>query len=274
MNSALSKQEIFRNGSRTYSTSARFFPEQVRQKVADFYAFVRIADSFVDSVPQQEADFLEFRQNFERCRAQEVQSGDPVIDGFVELCRELKAPDEWADAFLDAMAMDLVKSEYNSLEETLAYVYGSAEVIGLFMCRILGLSENLYSQARMLGRSMQYINFIRDLDEDSGLGRRYLPLGDSGLSGLAREDRDQNPEGFDRYLRGELDRFRSWQEEAERGFREIPRKYRIPIKTASDMYLWTARKLHRNPAIVFERKLKPPKWRILIQGLLNGIRER
>ena len=72
--------------------------------------------------------------------------------------------------------MDIKKKEYNSLEETLEYIYGSAEVIGFFMAKIIGLSDESLYYAGRLGRSMQYINFIRDIEEDNNLGRRYLVI--------------------------------------------------------------------------------------------------
>jgi phytoene synthase len=61
-----------------------------------------------------------------------------------------------------------------------------------------------------------------------------------------------------------------WQREAERGYHFIPYRYLLPIKTAADMYIWTARRIERNPMIVYEGKVKPPKARIVLQGLFNA----
>jgi hypothetical protein len=36
------------------------------------------------------------------------------------------------------------------------------------------------------------------------------------------------------------------------------------------MYIWTARRIERNPMIVYEGKVKPPKARIVLQGLFNA----
>ena len=52
--------ETFRNGSTTYFNSSRFFPETVRRDVFALYGFVRVADNFVDSVPQDADGFYEF----------------------------------------------------------------------------------------------------------------------------------------------------------------------------------------------------------------------
>jgi phytoene synthase len=57
--------------------------------------------------------------------------------------------------------------------------------------------------------------------------------------------------------------------EAEKDFKYIPRRYLIPIKTASDMYKWTAAKIRENPFIIFKEKVKPSKLRIIMDIIKN-----
>jgi len=42
--------------------------------------------------------------------------------------------------------------------------------------------------------------------------------------------------------------------------------------TAADMYFWTAKQIEKNPLVVFERKVKPRKTRIIMQFFLNILR--
>ena len=67
-------------------------------------------------------------------------------------------------------------------------------------------------------------------------------------------------------------RYLEWQTEARKGYRFIPRRYRIPIKTASDMYSWTASRIARDPFVVFRRQVKPAKGRVILSALWNVIR--
>jgi phytoene synthase len=261
----------FKQGSRTYFNSSLFFPRAVRRDVFALYGFVRVADNFVDSVPQDGEGFYAFKSSYQRA-LQKGPIGDPIIDGFVELSRRKGFDPAWAEAFLHSMELDLTKKEYNRLEETLEYIYGSAEVIGLYMAKVLDLAEASHPHAERLGRSMQYINFIRDIDEDRTLGRRYLPLEGTPLESLERGYVRSHPQEFDQFLRHHLDKYRNWQREAEEGFRYIPRRFLIPIKTASDMYNWTARTIQKDPMVVFERKVKPSKgriWRTVLANLLG-----
>ena len=255
---------IFEKGSKTYFNSSVFFPEAVRRDVFLLYAFVRTADDYVDNQPQDSAGFLAFRAAYEKAWASQQPSGDLIIDSFVELARRHKFDPAWTVAFLDSMQADLSKSRYDSLDETLVYIYGSAEVIGLYMSAILELTPQALVAATALGRSMQYINFIRDIAEDNGLGRSYLPLAGSGLPDLLQVSAEANPEAFRTFIRAQADLYLRWQAEAEAGFRFIPKRSRIPIIVASRMYNWTARVIQRDPFVIYRRKVKPAKLRILL----------
>ncbi len=262
---------IFQAGSRTYYNSARFFPRHVRDEVFVLYGFVRVADNFVDALPQNPRGFYEFCRLYRQARDRQIPAGDHIIDPFVQLEQKQGFDPAWTEAFLASMEMDLTKQTYDTLEETLEYIYGSAEVIGLFMAGIMGLPEESRQSAALLGRAMQYINFIRDIDEDNRLGRRYLPLTGTSLKDLNRETAEADREAFSSFIRQETDRYRQWQQEAEKGYRFIPRRYRIPIKTAADMYRWTAETIAQDPLVVYRRKVKPAQPRILLKVLSNSL---
>jgi len=259
---------VFRGGSKTYFNSSVFFPEAVRRDVFILYGFVRTADDFVDATPQDACGFASFCQAWERAEAG-MPAGDPIIDDFVELSGRRGFEESWTRAFLASMAADLETVAFDRLEQTLAYIYGSAEVIGLFMSRILDLPDAALPHARMLGRAMQYINFLRDIAEDNGLGRRYLPLGNSGLADLSEAEARSKPEVFTAWFRDQSALYRTWHAEGERGYGYIPRRYLLPIRTAEDMYLWTAGVLEADPFIVYERQVKPPRRRIRRTALAN-----
>jgi phytoene synthase len=264
-------REIFKNGSKTYFNSSIFFPEEVRDDVFILYGFVRTADNFVDAVPQDADGFAAFVDRYHRARNGAYVS-DPVIDSFVELSKRRGFADSWTDAFLESMELDLKKQTYQTIDETLHYIYGSAEVIGLFMARILGLSKQADEAAMMLGRAMQYINFIRDLDEDRGFGRTYLPLHETVLPDLSPESAAADAEAFRSFVRDQIRRYDTWQARAEAGFQFIPKRYLIPIRTASQMYNWTGKVIANDPFVVYRRKVKPSRPRILLEVVKSSLR--
>lgn len=269
-----SSEQIFKKGSTTFYTSSLFFPKNARNEVIDLYAFVRVADDFVDCNPQDKKGFITFRKEFEQSYLGKA-SGKNVIDNFVRLSHKRKFEKKWIDAFLDAMYLDLTKKKYDNLSQTKKYMYGSAEVIGLFMSRIMGLEKKAEKYAVLLGRAFQYINFIRDVHEDyQDLGRQYLPVDEMkayGLKSLKKENVIIQQDFFETYIRDQIKAYQVWQQKAEQGFKYIPRRYRIPIKTAADMYMWTSREIFKNPQVIYEKKVKPPKTFIIWKGFYHFI---
>lgn len=264
---------IFQQGSRTYFYSSLFFPTHIRKEVFILYGFVRKADNFVDQIPQDTTGFYEFKKDYLKARGGKL-SGDIVIDSFVELSHRNDIKDEWVDAFLHSMEMDLSKNIYENIDETMEYIYGSAEVIGLFMSKILNLKPEALLHAQQLGRAMQYINFIRDIAEDIELGRNYFPNSDMDefdLQSLDYNYTKNHPERFTDFIHCQLQRYCEWQEFAEEGYHYIPRRYLISIKTAAEMYNWTAEQIAKHPFVVYEWKVKPMITKIVATVLSNLI---
>lgn len=264
---------IFRKGSRTYFYSSIFFPMHIRREVFILYGFVRKTDNYVDVIPQDRDGFYEFKEKYHQAK-QGKETGDIVIDSFVRLAEKKKFQDEWIEAFFHSMELDLTKKRYETIDDVLEYIYGSAEVIGLMMSKIIGLPKESFEHAKYLGRAMQYINFIRDIAEDLDLGRVYFPQTDlrkHGLENLTYEHVKEHPDRFTNFLQTQLDRYCHWQEQAEEGYRFIPKRYLISIKTASEMYHWTADQIAHHPFIVYDMKVKPMISKILLTVVSNLI---
>lgn len=262
----MDKSAIFRNASTTYYYSSIFFDGQVKIDVFSLYAYVRTVDDFIDTAEQ---DLKAFEQWWKETRScwKTGQSEVKVIREFVELAKRKHFEWEWIEGFWKAMRLDLTKKTYTSFSELEEYIYGSAEVIGLMMARILDLPKAADHTARLQGKAMQLINFIRDVDEDMDLARVYIPqdtLRKFGVEPLRHGD-------WSTALRFEIERYRDIQAQAAKGYKYIPKKYLIPIKTAADMYMWTAEQIYKKPSIVWSRKLKPSKLHVMAQAVRNAI---
>lgn len=265
-------EHIFANGSTTFHKSTQFFPEETRQDVSVLYAFVRVADDFVDQVPQDKAGFHIFKKKYYSA-LEGKKSNDLVIDSFLELSKRKKFDPRWTDAFFSSMEQDLEGKEYKVFTDTLKYIYGSAEVIGMFMSRIMGLPEKADCYSALLGRSYQLINFIRDISEDLELNRTYFPkqtLELFELKSLEYEEVKSKKYEFECFIRSEIDRFKMYLYQAHIGLKYMPFDYALPIQTASDMFIWTADRIYKDPMVVYRKKVKPSKYTVLLKGFLNS----
>ncbi|MCX7997299.1 MAG: phytoene/squalene synthase family protein [Patescibacteria group bacterium] len=268
----MNTRAIFKRSSTTYYYASIFFPPEIRDEVFTLYAFVRTADNFVDAVPQDAAGFRAFRKRTDLC-LNGTPSGNTIIDGFCALALRCQIERTWIDAFLNAMESDTYKHDYTTYTELEEYMYGSAEVIGLMMAKLMQLPEESYTTARLQGKAMQLINFIRDIREDIDLGRRYLPEEDLERFGVAHlpPNTSGEQERFVKLIQFQLERYRGIQEQAESGYRFLPRRYRIPITTAAHMYNWTAERIRKNPLEVFQHKIKPSPARVMLNVARNFI---
>lgn len=282
-----SAKTVFQKASTTYYYSTIFFPKSVRDDVVYFYAFVRIADDYVDVVPQDVKGFEQFCKLYRQYRNDRNElvlqtngsiSAERSVNSFVletirmmvSLQDKYAISNELIDSFLDAMKADVTKKTYRSIDETISYMYGSAEVIGLVMSLILGLPAASRQAAQLQGRAMQYINFIRDIKEDNSLGRQYIPtdeLKKYGLPNLSLETSKKQPDAFSKCIRSQIETYQKWQDQAKNGYVYIPYRYRVPIMTAAWMYNWTAKIIAKDPHIVFKRKVKPSKFLVIVVGI-------
>lgn len=245
---------------------------------------MRTADDYVDAVPQQRAHFKSFcrawdkaikNPAFDTAHEADEEVSTRVIKNMVQLTRDYAFDVAWIQTFLTSMQSDLDGRTYQTLDDALEYMHGSAEVIGLMMAKIMGLPPAAYEAAMLQGRAMQYINFIRDIAEDNGLGRCYFPrehIERFGLPDLSEETARTNRAAFTKFIRFEIGRYRKWQAEAEEGYQYLPARYRVPVKTAADMYSWTAKQIEKDPLMVFVYKIKPSKRRVTLQAASNLLR--
>lgn len=264
---------IFQKGSRTYFYSSIFFPPYIKKDVFTLYGFVRKVDNYVDSIPQNIDAYYEFKKKYYNA-LNGRKSKDIVIDSFVELINNKEFELKWIDSFFESMEMDITKKSYDTLDETKKYIHGSAEVIGLMMAKIMDLPKESFIYSKYLGRAMQYINFIRDISEDLKLGRIYFPTTDLNKHGLIKLDFDyiqNHKDEFSNFINEQLNRYCKWQNIAEIGYKYIPKRYLISVKTASEMYNWTAQQINSDPMIIYTKKVKPIIMKIISTTILNLI---
>lgn len=264
------KKKIFKGASTTYYYSSIFFPPQIKEDIFTLYAYVRKADDLIDTIPPKLREFKKFRLDTRKAHeGKKVQ--DVIISEFMKLSKEREFDFAWTEAFLDAMETDLKKKKYNTYKELQSYMYGSAEVIGLYLSRIFGIPDKALEYAKAQGEAMQFINFIRDIDEDHKLGRQYIPTEDLKKFKTSIPPKPGEEENFKKLVRYEIARYKKIQKKSEKGYPYIAHRQLIMVRTSAGMYNWTARQIEKDPMIVFEHKVKPPKWYVIWTALKNSL---
>ncbi len=236
-------RRVQRAHSRTYYFSTRLFPAEVRPHVHALYAFMRYADEIVDNpglttLEEQLTALEAFEEETLAAMACEEVS-NPVLRAFANTVRDRGIASENIAAFMKSMKMDTYVFRYPTYEDLAVYTYGSAAVVGLMMCRVLGVEdERAEEHAEALGVAMQLSNFLRDIGEDWRRGRVYVPLEDLARFGYAEGDLAAGvvDERFAELMRFEVERARMLYAVADEGMRYVPRGRRYPVVVARELY--------------------------------------
>lgn len=232
---------ITRRYSTSFSLGIRMFHKRFRAPICGIYGFVRFADEIVDTFHDYPKSTLLQRFREDTVRAiEEGISLNPVLNAFQKVVREYKIEWELIDAFLKSMEMDLEQSEY-SRHGYDAYIYGSAEVVGLMCLRVFcegddARYQHLKSSACKLGAAFQKVNFLRDIKSDfEDRGRVYFPGVD--FSRFSAEDKL----AIERDIKADFDA-------ALEGIRQLPKGSRLGVYLAYKYYTQLFAKIKSAPA--------------------------
>ena len=199
---------VISNYSTSFTLATRLLGPRVRPLVRDIYALVRIADEIVDGAaedaglpPQTQRLLLDELEAETLAAVARGFSSNLIVHAFALTARDGGIGAELVRPFFASMRTDLERTQHDDASHD-AYVYGSAEVVGLMCLQVFvnggreGVTApdpSLVDGARRLGAAFQDINFLRDHADDSQrLGRDYLRLSDRARRDavLARIDGD------------------------------------------------------------------------------------
>ena len=180
---------------RTYYLSTLLLPAWKRPYVHALYGFARYADEIVDDLASTltDAEKADWLVGWGAQFVKDVAAGGSehaISKAVVDTVRRWEIPMHYIEAFLTSMQMDLTITEYDTFDDLMVYVYGSAAVIGLEMIPVLEPvvpREIADPYAADLGVAFQLSNFLRDVGEDLQRGRVYLPMEDLRAFGVTRE---------------------------------------------------------------------------------------
>jgi phytoene synthase len=242
---ALCKDFNKRHGT-TYYWSTKVLPKVKQHHVHALYAFARYADDIVDEIPSQggrdiptevRAEALADFGNRFFSDLEAGRSDDPVLKAVVHTVSAFDIDIDAFHRFLRSMTMDLTVESYETWDDLLVYMDGSAAVIGEMMLPILEPSdyEVALPHARDLGNAFQLTNFLRDIDEDLDRGRQYVPLEESRRFGADLSERRVSPE-FVELMRFEIERCRELYRSAEIGISMLPDRSAKCVGAAHTLY--------------------------------------
>jgi presqualene diphosphate synthase len=164
------------SGSSFYA-AMRILPQSQRDAMYEIYSFCRRVDDIADSDgprPERLARLNEWRAQVNALYQGRLGS---LVASLARPVRDFDLAREDFLAVIDGMEMDTVDDiRAPSLATLDLYCDRVASAVGRLSVRVFGMGrEDGRLLAHHLGRALQLTNILRDLDEDAGTGRLYLP---------------------------------------------------------------------------------------------------
>lgn len=248
--------------STSFSLATKMLAPSIRQHIYNVYGFVRFADEIVDSFHDydKESLFDRFEKDLEYAISEKI-SLNPILNSFQRTVHAFNIDHHLIKSFMDSMRMDLTKSNYRTDGEFKAYIYGSADVVGLMCLKVFVKGDEkkyelLKDSAMHLGSAFQKVNFLRDLKADyEVLQRSYFPNTD--LRSLNEESKNE--------IIAEI------EEDFRKGYQGIlllPREAKFGVFIAYRYYKRLLSKLNKTPATaIINTRIRVPNYEKL--GLLT-----
>jgi 15-cis-phytoene synthase len=212
-------EQITWTQARNFAYGIRLLPPGKRRGLAVLYAFARRIDDIGDGdLPAERkiADLEQARQSVLRLSdpdGGEVAGDDPVLLALADTKRNF--PDVPVEAFgeiIDGCVADVRGTHYETFEDLHYYCRCVAGSVGRLSLGIFGTHGDQAKASQLaddLGIALQLTNILRDIREDYGNGRVYLPAEDLTKFGVDLSGTSPGPE-FIRLIDFEVARAREW----------------------------------------------------------------
>jgi len=252
-------RDLHRSQGRSYYLATRLLPSWKRRHVHALYGFTRCTDDIVDLAgdaqapprgPERAQRLEAWADRFYAALDGAETLAEPILHAVRHTIAIFGLPRADFDAFFASMRMDLNVRAYADYGALLEYMEGSAAVIGTMMLPILlapddgrgpvpaAVAAAAREPARQLGLAFQLTNFIRDVAEDLGRDRVYLPAADLERFGVRRDDLAAPSAGpaVRRLVGFEIARARAHYREALPGLGMLPARSRRCVRLACAVY--------------------------------------
>jgi 15-cis-phytoene synthase len=178
---------IARRSAKNFYYGFLVLPAEKRNAFCAVYAFMRHADDIADDIElegeQKRRRLTDWLQTANAVFAGQP-TDDPVLMALADAQQRFKIPSQLFEKLVQGTSMDLdipaggelpavVCHTFDDLKH---YCYYVASIVGLVCIRIFGYEDKKAEfLAEDCGLAFQLTNIIRDVKEDAGMGRIYIP---------------------------------------------------------------------------------------------------
>lgn len=266
---------VARSRARNFYYSFILLSRQQRKAMCAIYAFMRQCDDLSDEPGASRAALDAWRKELDAALAGDF-GRHPLWPAFHHTVRRFGIPHEYLYEMIEGVASDLEPRCFQTFAELYRYCYQVASVVGLTVIHIFGFdTPSALPLAEKCGVAFQLTNILRDIREDAGRGRIYLPAEDLRRFEVPEDDLragNCSPE-FLRLMQFEAARARAYYNESQPLLDLIHPRSRPSLWALIGIYSSLLDRIERSNYDVFRRRVRLSafeKSRIILRAFRGG----
>lgn len=226
------------------------------------YAFMRECDDLSDESGASAEKLGVWRRHMEAALDGNF-AAHPIWPAFADTVHRFRIPHHYLHDMIDGVGSDLTFTQPATFEDLYQYCYRVAGVVGLTITHIFGFqSPKDLEMAEKCGIAFQITNILRDVREDAGLGRTYLPQDLMSKHGVSLKDLQQNSvQGPVRQLLADLgQRARDYYSASRPLIESVNRDSRSSLWALMEVYTRLFRRIEQSQFEVLGERHRVPTW--------------
>jgi phytoene synthase len=252
-------EAITNEQAKNFAYGIRLLPAPRRSALSAVYALARRVDDIGDGeLPS--GDKLAALASVRDDLAQLPGAGDDaVLVAIDDAAHWYGLPMEEFSKLIEGCEMDVRGTTYATFDDLVGYCRRVAGSIGRLSLAVFGTRypESAEPRAEALGVALQVTNILRDVVEDAGMGRVYLPQDDVKRFGC-EADLSGPPDAVAALVGYETVRAREW---FDRGLELLPlldRRSRACVAAMAGIYRHLLTRIERDPGAVLRQRVSLP----------------
>ena len=255
-------EQITRDEARNFFYGIRLLPPAKRRAMCAVYAFARRIDDIGDGALPSEAKLAALAEGRASLNRLAAPPDDAVLVGLGDACERFPIPREALEDLVDGVEMDVRGATYETFDELVVYCRHVAGSVGRLCLGVFGTHNGpgASSLADDLGVAMQLTNILRDVREDFGVGRIYLPAEDLRRFGCPGDLAAAPRAAAAELIRFEAARDREWFDRGLMLLDHLDARSRACVLAMTGIYRRLLTRIEKHPDEVLERRMSLPTW--------------
>jgi len=261
-------EHLTRKSARNFYYGLKLLPQPKRGAMFALYAYMRLLDDIADgeegqSIPRRLADLDRWAEQTRAALDGHLQAdGHAIWPAFADMAARYHVPAHIFEDVIAGQRQDLHEINLANFDQLKQYCYRVAGVVGLASIYVWGFEGGAATEALAIDRGIafQLTNILRDLREDAGRGRSYIPRDEIASLALTLQDisqgkTGQSTAGFEDFLKNQIRRAEHYYQRSAALEQFISRDARPTLVAMTQIYHGLLQKIAARPLRVLHERV-------------------